>query len=385
MAIINCPECGHNVSELAPTCPNCGVVIAGNIVRCPECGTVYLASKKLCPSCHCPSTVQAPQTANGPQQPASVVIPQPAAGASSSQPQATEGGAAPKKKSPLPFFIILVLLIAGVVAGAYFWNQKEGENEEQYYEYAMSCNDPVVLQQYLDKYRDASPEHRDSIQARLSKIQEADTDWTNAVVAGTKQAIEDYLKAHADSPHKAEALNRIDSIDYCVAMKSKTMESYQTYLKQHPDGTYAEEIKNLLNEVLATTVLPEETKLVKDTFLKFFQAVNSRNADKMIALVTDQLTSFLGRSSAEKTDVLDFLNKIYKADITNMNWHILNDYKINKREVGEDEYEYEVTFSAEQNIERTDASQPKYQKYSIKAVVNSEGRISEMNMKKINQ
>ena len=28
MALINCPECGKEVSDKAPTCPNCGVPIA---------------------------------------------------------------------------------------------------------------------------------------------------------------------------------------------------------------------------------------------------------------------------------------------------------------------------------------------------------------------
>ena len=29
MALINCPECGNQVSDKAQSCPNCGVVIAG--------------------------------------------------------------------------------------------------------------------------------------------------------------------------------------------------------------------------------------------------------------------------------------------------------------------------------------------------------------------
>ena len=29
MALINCPECGHQVSDQAKTCPHCGIEIAG--------------------------------------------------------------------------------------------------------------------------------------------------------------------------------------------------------------------------------------------------------------------------------------------------------------------------------------------------------------------
>ena len=51
MAIIKCPECGHEVSDAADRCPNCGVSIAGNIKTCPDCGRVVLKNAEKCPSC----------------------------------------------------------------------------------------------------------------------------------------------------------------------------------------------------------------------------------------------------------------------------------------------------------------------------------------------
>lgn len=381
MAIIKCPECGHQVSELAPTCPGCGVKIAGNLHRCVECGEVYLSNQTLCPACHCPSTAQQATRFQPTESSTSQTVDY--QGVIGTEPQNSAPQQPPKKKSMALPVIIAIVILACVGVGAYLWNDKVSQNEQESYEYAMSSNDPLVLQQYLDKYRDENPEHRDSIQTRLSILQQADSEWNDAIVSGTRQAIEDYIKTHPNSPHEKEANDRIDSIDYCMAQKDKTYESYQKYLKLHPQGNYAEEVKNILQDMMATTVMPEEAKMVKNTFLHFFQAVNSHNGEGMINLVADQLTSFLGRTAAGKGDVLSFLEKLYKSDITNMNWHILNDYDINKREVNENEYEYEVTFSAEQNIDRTDPSQPKYQKYVITAVVSSEGKISEMNMKKV--
>ena len=52
MAIIKCPECGHQTSDKAPVCPNCGVEIAGKIIKCPYCGEIYLKSEVVCPHCH---------------------------------------------------------------------------------------------------------------------------------------------------------------------------------------------------------------------------------------------------------------------------------------------------------------------------------------------
>ena len=52
MALIKCPECGHQISDKAPVCPSCGVEIAGKIVRCPNCGEIHFISDGICPNCH---------------------------------------------------------------------------------------------------------------------------------------------------------------------------------------------------------------------------------------------------------------------------------------------------------------------------------------------
>ena len=52
MAIIKCPECGHQTSDKAPVCPSCGVEIAGKITKCPYCGEIYFKNEVVCPHCH---------------------------------------------------------------------------------------------------------------------------------------------------------------------------------------------------------------------------------------------------------------------------------------------------------------------------------------------
>ncbi len=52
MAIIKCPECGHQINENEKICPVCGVEIAGHVVKCHVCGEVYFTDEALCPNCH---------------------------------------------------------------------------------------------------------------------------------------------------------------------------------------------------------------------------------------------------------------------------------------------------------------------------------------------
>ena len=49
-------------------------------------------------------------------------------------------------------------------------------------------------------------------------------------------------------------------------------------------------------------------------FRKFFQSVNSRNEDAMLSTCEDILTNFLGKSTATKSDVASFMQKIYKPE-----------------------------------------------------------------------
>lgn len=49
MAMINCSECGKEISDKAGACPHCGVPIAGrvsDINQCPQCNTPYITDQK---------------------------------------------------------------------------------------------------------------------------------------------------------------------------------------------------------------------------------------------------------------------------------------------------------------------------------------------------
>ena len=67
----------------------------------------------------------------------------------------------------------------------------------------------------------------------------------------------------------------------------------------------------------------------------------------------------------------------------NMNWYILNDYQIDKKEVGADQYEYITQFTTNQKVTYNDGSKDSQQKFRIHARVNAEFRIVEFNMSKI--
>lgn len=379
MAIIKCPECGNQISDKAPVCPNCGVEIAGKVVTCAHCNEVYLAATGACPKCHQPSmsnTVSAGTPSVPPVPPQSQMPPVPPI-----PPQ--EPKTTPKKNSTKlwAFSFIFALIVCGGVFILY--HNASSEKEQEAYEYAMQSNDPAVLQSYLDNYKDASQEHIDSINAHLKNLNTIDNEWTNALVSGSKEALESYLQKYPDSPHKQEAWNKIDSIDWQKAKSADTADAYQVYLDAHIDGAHIEEAEDAMRKAKSRDLQPEEKDMVSQQFRRFFQGINARDEYKLTDCCADVLSSLLGKPQATRNDVITFMNKLYKEDISNLNWRLNNDYQIKKREVGDEEYEYQVTFTAREEVTHTDGSTVEGN-FKFTSTLQPDGKISSLNMSRIN-
>lgn len=403
MAIIKCPECGHQISDKAPTCPSCGVEIAGKISKCPGCGAIYFNYQKLCPNCYVPNpalgemfgAATAPATAQAQAaQTVQKVAPRPTPAAAqpvvrqpekpTTPPPPPPTQAQPRKKSNRTV-LILSFVFAVIVCGIlyYFYDNANKNKEAEAYEFAMRSSNAMDLQSYLDIYKDAPQEHIDSIQAHLAIIKQGDADWTNALVSGSKEALQAYLNQYPDSPHKQEAVNKLDSIDWAFAKNQDTADSYQAYLNAHADGSHIEEAENALKKVKGRDLQPEEKEMVSAIFRKFFMAINSHDSNGLTDACEDVLSSLLGKSSATKADVITFMEKLYKDNVINMNWYINNDYQIKKREVGVNEYEYQVQFSARQDVDLNDGTKAEHL-FKINGVVSPEGKVSSLNMSKVN-
>lgn len=378
MAIIKCPECGHPVSDKAPTCPTCGVEIVGKTITCANCGTTYFKDQAICPNCHCPNPLNAATSPLPSIQNATL------SQESNSTQSTSEHESSTSEKKNNRFIWIISFVIALIICGTlyYFYHSASQQQEEEAYEYAMKSNDPDVLQSYLETYKDADQAHIDSIMSHLNMLKTLDTEWTNAIVSGSKEAIEAYLQKYPNSPYRQEAWNKIDSIDWQIAKKADTAEAYQTYLDEHTDGSHIEEAENAMKKAKSRDLQPEESQMVSSLFRKFFQSINTRNEDGLTATCEDVLSSLLGKPAATKSDVLTFMNKLYKEDITNMVWRINDDYQIKKREVGDEEYEYQVVFTARQEVSRNDGSTQEGN-FKISATVSPDGKISAFNMARI--
>ena len=429
MAIIKCPECGHQVSDQAKTCPSCGVEIAGKVMRCPDCGEIIFKNQEMCPNCHrpivAPNSYGADVSAHTTNTSTGVSAATPGSTTGSTGSTGTTGtstrvsaGTAnhgcqsasavsdahhngnrngnssgsvppinptekPKKKGYMVWVVALVIALVVGFCAMYFVQQTDKNNEQQAYENAMQSSDMGVLQNYLDLYTDAPQEHVDSIQSHLDKLKAFDQEWMNAVTSNSKSALEDYLRLHPDTPHKTEALVRIDSIDWGNAKSINTSDSYENYINNHADGSHIDEANMMFEKMKAQTVTDADKQMVKGVFHTYFTSIAEKDEGSLISTLGDVLGSFLHSTNVTPSQVVNHMHKLYEAaDINNMHFKINNDWKIDKKPVGDDDYVYQVSFSVIQTIDRTDPSKGHLFKCQVSAKVSSDGKISDLDMRK---
>ncbi len=73
MAMIQCPECGQEISDKAKKCIHCGKVFVedkpvNGEIKCSECGVVLSETDEICPNCGCPVEKIPKQEDTKPQQ-----------------------------------------------------------------------------------------------------------------------------------------------------------------------------------------------------------------------------------------------------------------------------------------------------------------------------
>ena len=375
MAIIKCPECGHQISDKASICPVCGVKIENNIIKCPHCGNVYLKDQPTCPVCH-----QSPLASTvATQQPAIPVQPQ----IQQSQSAAAEQQA--PRKSNKNKIIAIIIAVAIIIAGGYWYassmNSLHGDEETAYVN-AMNSSDPEVLQDYLDSFKDAPQEHIDSIQAHLEILKMNDTEWTNAIISNSKTALQQYIDNHPNSLHKTEALHKIDSIDWAQCSRQNTPEAYQAYLTEHSEGEHIVEAQEKLDKLDATTVGADDKQVVNSAFQQFFRGINNNDEMGITSAVSSTL-HFLTNPNATKQDVISFLHKLHKDDVRSLTWRANNDYNIKKKDMGDNTYEYDVEFTVDESVSYINSDNDKFNQYKVRGHVDSNGKISSLQLVKI--
>ena len=468
MAIIKCPECGHQINETATVCPICGEKIAGNIVKCNFCGEVYFKDDGICPRCYrslpqgeddTDETVSSEDSsvdntngssegsANPPvdlnevvgesekvvvseqteekgddadtdkvdaqvqkeveeededeiaqQQPVDKDNDNSESVAESDdaeeeayidtddenleKPVHEDDGKVEEDKGKHKYIPVVVsLAIAALIAAVslYFYNASKLDDETRAYDIAMESNDVREMQNFLRNFPNATSKHKQEVQDKIEHINKHKDDLSVIMLTRDKEKIMQFLNNYPETPKKQTLLAMVDSIDWEDAQKQNTKDAYEHYLEAHAAGLFAQEAKDRIAVKIVAANAEDEAR-AKSLFREFFLSVNGNESSRLMATLSPQMTSFIGTNNPSNGDVVAWMNRQHKDDVSHVIWKLNHDYKITKREQN-NVRESTVDFTAKQTLNYKDG-RTSSEHYKVTATVTDNNKISSMSMTK---
>lgn len=211
MAIIQCPECKHEVSDQAVSCPHCGYPIAERI------------SKK-------------------------------------------------KKSSRAGVTIAIIsIVIIALAAAASWWIffRGGGDNEEtKAYETIVRFEQEnnvdsleCALNRYLDTYN-PDAQHYSQVKDMGDRFFAERDEWKHTESQNSVEAIHCFLDDHPVGYFHTTALNRLDSLQFAIALSEDTKEAYEFYLTRYGEGLYVNSARLKIDSI--DKVLITKKKLIEE-------------------------------------------------------------------------------------------------------------------------
>lgn len=415
--IIKCPECGHQVSDKAPVCPSCGVEIAGHVVKCPHCVEIYLKADEICPNCHQPQTAstedlrqeeeyaqtdhqqeQAPvqqewqredQPAEAPvvtpvdeEEPIAIATPiveevrpttthsrhEQQTGNQQQQTDTNHTGEQQKPKEDkekknkhISLLVSLAITVITCFVLLYFYQDGKANTERNDFESAMQSKNADVLQQYITDYEQTAPiAHIQEARKLLTSLQGIKDDW-----------------ADVEKQNK----EKLDSMDWAAACAANNEDAYAKYIAQHPDGRHHVEAGKLAQQLMTVTEKKMEADAAKqaEPVRRLLVAMNSKSTEGISGAVAETLT-FNGASNATSKEVVKYMrDKLYQADVKSITWKMEKPTACDKIEAEDAKaVSYKMIIPAKLEIVREGGKATL--QYSIRATVNAQGRITDINL-----
>ena len=279
MAIIKCPECGHEVSDMAQRCPFCGVDIAGNIITCPDCGKILLRTTKVCPNCSC-------DVSSTPAIPSTFINSMKTEGDTTVK-NLPKGKKTGKRRENILKILIGVFII-GVAVGGYFYYQNMVFANQLNSDYeALAENYNIQdYNEFLKKYPESV--YTQEIKKRISSLQETKTQWESIENSVSRNDFALFLKKYPRSFYTEICESRIDSLDWQNATEENTKESYTKYLQLHIQGKYVDLANKSIEDLDKLIASPTEKNTIRNLIHNYFNALANRNMDEMSEILTSK-------------------------------------------------------------------------------------------------
>ncbi len=251
---------------------------------------------------------------------------------------------------------------------------------EEAYSALQADTNPDDYQMFLDTYPD-SP-YAQEVKERMNRLQTEKDAWVAISLSSSKNDFIQFMNRFPNSEYDALCRNKIDSLDWVDAKNVNTPDAIQRYIDEHPDGQYIEDAKTLAGNIETLTVKPEERSMIASICNTFFTALGANDQSGVCSVISPEMTSFLSTQNATKADVITAMERMHPETITAMNFTVNNDYVITKKDAGNGQYAYNVVYSVDQNIERTDEGKT-FASYKVNMEINPLLKVNMVQIKEI--
>lgn len=390
MALIECKNCGHRISDKATVCPKCGIptkeepkeerkvkslqdskgneeVMYLSAVSCLEEGRLDEARDYI-------AGLMAMNAEDARYQAIQEKLEQ----LLSQQQEEIEEQVAKRKKT---VWIVLALFFALLMAGGGYWySQKQmTANELAQWEKIKDADEPELIAAFLNRFPDG--EHKAQADERLAYAREEAELWSKIENLSNPSELESFAKKYPKGYYHDLAIAAYDALLWDAAIAKNTLEAYNHYMTQCPQGKHYGEAKEKTEYLEKVQMDEDESQHIASVVKAFFYAMAENNESGMLENVESRLSSFLGKKNASKVDVIAYMRRMHANDVFSVDL-TLGEVEVTKLLGKNDEPEYHVSFTFDQRLNREDTSQETFASYKGTTMLNSLMKITSVELSK---
>lgn len=388
MALIECKNCGHKISDKASVCPKCGTPTKEE----PKENCVQKQESKSNEEIMYLSAVSCLE--EGRLEEARDYI----SGLVAIDPNSTryqelqekldsalqlareeDEERASKRKRTISTIIGTIILLALIGLCIYYYQKSSTETEQARWEQIKDSEEVADFENYLRQYPDG--QYKAEAQVKIHNIQEETSLWNSIYKSNNPAELESFIKKYPKGYFHDMAVTAYDELLWNEATRKNDMDSYQYYMSKCPQGKHYQEAKEKAEYQEKIQLDESEKSNVSSTISQFFHAVARGDEDSMLECLSSELNSFMGRAGATKVDAITYMHKLHADDIYSINV-TMGEFEIQKKLDSQNNPVYTADFTFDQRISREDTSKETFASYKGTAMLNNLYRITSLSLSK---
>lgn len=286
---------------------------------------------------------------------------------------------------PTPRKVLVLLFFVVVISGIVFFivadKKREEGLEQRAYERLAGCTNLLWYEDYILRFPEGK--HITEVKQMYDKAKKEQDDFFMKAAMGSKEELQKFIDEHPASPYIRTCQNRIDSLDWDVAVTTNTKESYQAYLQEHPDGIFADVANENKTTLVKLEVTNEERSMLRGSLDTFLSAMTSCDESRINATTSDNLV-FCGQTGADGSNVINFYsNNFHQEDVMGVHFNVNGGINITKKPsvTKQGSYDYSINANLDVTLNRSSVDSVGTQRWKINAQLTPDRKFKSIELR----